>query len=89
MNIINTRNNLNKPKATVECLKCGHSFKTTLYKNAGDKFQCHDCGHSMRADIDWGEDGQIVWFAVTDKDTKKTEQFKFCMQNYLYFPIDL
>ncbi|EPP2798391.1 hypothetical protein BC355_08905 [Vibrio cholerae] len=71
MNILNTRNNLNKPKATVECLKCGHSFKTTLYKNAGDKFQCHDCGHSMRADIDWGEDGQIVWFAVTDKDTKK------------------
>lgn len=60
MNILNTRNNLNKPKATVECLKCGHSFKTTLY-----------CGHSMRADIDWGEDGQIVWFAVTDKDTKK------------------
>lgn len=66
---------MHKQKAIVECVECQREFQTSSHKHPGDKFQCHHCGHSMMAEIDWGEDGQIVWFAVTDKTTKKSRSF--------------
>ncbi|EGQ9239978.1 MULTISPECIES: hypothetical protein [Vibrio] len=51
----------------VDCIKCELDFRTSALKYIGDKFQCPHCGHAMKAESDWGLDGEIVWFAVTDK----------------------
>ncbi|WP_281188429.1 hypothetical protein AAIA71_28665 (plasmid) [Vibrio harveyi] len=58
---------MSEQTAVVDCTECERDFRTSSMKCIGDKFECPHCGHPMKAESDWGEDGEIIWFAVTDK----------------------
>lgn len=60
--------------AVVDCPECGMEFKTSPLKRIGEKFKCTHCYHPMVAESDWGQDGEIIWFAKTDnKEIREQE----------------
>lgn len=54
-------------EAVIDCPKCDRDFRTSALKKIGDKFKCTHCSHPLKAESDYGENGEIIWFAVTDK----------------------
>ncbi|UTZ44527.1 hypothetical protein [Vibrio campbellii] len=56
-----------EPTVVIDCPSCEKDFRESVLKHIGDKFQCPHCFHPMKAESDYGEDGEIIWFAVTDK----------------------
>lgn len=60
----------------IDCPECDRDFRTTAKKYIGEKFQCEYCHHPMEAESDYGEDGEIIWYAKTDNAAIKTNNIK-------------
>ncbi len=58
---------MSQETAVIDCPECERDFRTSSKKHIGEKFKCSHCGHPMMAESDYGENGEIIWYAVTDK----------------------